>query len=133
MREHKPLSSRFWLLILAALMALSLLGIFLLPRLITPKGNLVGLYLDGERINTIDLAAVTSPYTFSVTGKSGLTATVEVEPGRIRVKEATCPDQICVERGWLEADGPPIVCLPNTLVLQIENPSDDALDAVVGG
>ena len=132
MKKPKSHSNLIWLAVLVALIILSGIAAVLLPRML-PKGTTAGVYVDGKCVEVIDLARVREPYTFSVTGKSGLTNTVEVEPGRIRVREADCPDQICVDRGWLEADGQPIVCLPNTLVIQIENPSEDALDAVVGG
>ena len=48
------------------------------------------------------------------------------------MKEADCPDQICVEHGPLRPGGTPIVCLPNRLSIQwIER--DAAVDAVSGG
>ena len=127
----RPHSNLVWLAVLAGLMVLAGAAALLLPRLL-PKGTTVGIWLDGQCLERIDLSRVTEPYTFPLTGKSGLTNLVEVEPGRIRVREADCPDQICVDRGWLEADGQPIVCLPNTLVIQVEAPSGDAPDAVVG-
>ena len=55
--------------------------------------------LDGEVLDEIDLTQVQEPYSFTVTGKDGLTNTVLVEPGRIRVEKADCPDQICVHQG----------------------------------
>lgn len=132
MKKPKSRSNLLWIAILGGLIVLSGIAAVLLPRLL-PKGTTVGVYLDGKCVEVIDLARVTEPYAFPLTGKSGLTNTVEVEPGRIRVREADCPDQVCVDRGWLEADGQPIVCLPNTLVIQVENPSENAPDAMVGG
>ena len=57
--------------------------------------------LDGEVLDEIDLTEVQSAYSFTVTGKDGLTNTVLVEPGRIRVERADCPDQICVHQGYI--------------------------------
>ena len=42
---------------------------------------------------------------------------IEIKDGRIRVLEADCPDQICVDMGWLDSAAP-IVCLPNRLVIR---------------
>ncbi len=56
---------------------------------------------------------------------------IEVKEGRIRVLEADCPDQICVEMGWLDSAAP-IVCLPNRLVIQYRD-SKGNLDAVANG
>ena len=67
----------------------------------------------------------------TVTGKDGLTNTVLVEPGRIRVERADCPDQICVHQGDISDGSQPIVCLPNRLIIQIQG-GGDALDAAAG-
>jgi len=44
-----------------------------------------------------------------------------VEKGRIKFKEADCPDKICVKTGWLEKPGDTAVCLPNRVVVKIED------------
>ena len=87
--------------------------------------------LDGEVLDEIDLTQVQEPYSFTVTGKDGLTNTVLVEPGRIRVEKADCPDQICVHQGYISDGSQPIVCLPNRLIIQIQG-GGDALDAAAG-
>ena len=75
--------------------------------------------LDGEVLEEIDLTQVNKSYSFTVTGKGGLTNTILVEPGRIRVERADCPDQICVHQGYISDGSQPIVCLPNRLIIQI--------------
>lgn len=94
------------------------------------------IYLNNVLVRTVDLDAVTEAYTFTVDGKIGANV-IAVEPGRICVQEADCPDQVCVNQGW-QADGVlPIVCLPNKLVIQLtasEGTSADntaALDGVI--
>ena len=82
-------------------------------------------------LDEIDLTEVQSAYSFTVTGKDGLTNTVLVEPGRIRVERADCPDQICVHQGYISDGSQPIVCLPNRLIIQIQG-GGDALDAAAG-
>lgn len=49
----------------------------------------------------------------------GVTYTVEVQPGRIRMVEIDCPDGICVKTGWVDG-GTPIVCLPNRLIIEVK-------------
>ena len=132
MDQKKTLSSRVWLILLGAVLALSALAaLFLFLR--APKGSIANLYLNGECIESIDLSAVTETYTIPITGKGGITDVVEVAPGKIRVKEADCPDQVCVHQRWIETGVAPIVCLPNTLVIQIEDApgSEPGVDAVV--
>lgn len=94
------------------------------------------IYRNNVLVRTVDLGAVTEPYLFTVEGEIGANV-IAVEPGRIRVQEADCPDQVCVNQGW-QADGVlPIVCLPNKLVIQLtasEGTSTDntaALDGVI--
>ena len=87
--------------------------------------------LDGELVEEIDLSAVTEPYTFTVEGPGGFTNTIQVEHGRIRVLEAGCPDQVCVNQGYISDGTVPIVCLPNRLVIEIVG-GGDSLDAAAG-
>ena len=77
--------------------------------------------LDGEVLDEIDLTQVQEPYSFTVTGKDGLTNTVLVEPGRIRVEKADCPDQICVRSGKLSRAGESAACLPAGVVIKVES------------
>jgi len=57
--------------------------------------------------------------------------TVEVDNGAIRVKDADCPNQICVHEGWISKPGQSIVCLPNKIIVEIpNNDSDDEYNAV---
>ncbi|MGE4275860.1 MAG: NusG domain II-containing protein [Lawsonibacter sp.] len=87
--------------------------------------------LDGEVVKEIDLDKVEVPYSFTLTGSSGLTNTILVEHGCIRVSEASCPDQICVHQGYISDGTVPIVCLPNKLIIEIVG-GGEALDAATG-
>lgn len=44
---------------------------------------------------------------------------IQVEGTRIRVREADCPEQICVLTGWVNKAPQQIVCLPHRMVIQI--------------
>lgn len=132
MTLKKTLSNRFWLILLGVIVAGSALAAWLLLSRV-PTGSIAAIYLDGELVERIDLAAVTESYTRTYTGKSGITDVVEVARGKIRVKEADCPDQVCVHQGWIETGVVPVVCLPNALVIQIEAGSaEPEIDGAVG-
>ena len=75
--------------------------------------------LDGDLIQEIDLEQVGASFTFTVTGEEGLTNTILVEQGRIRVIEANCPDQVCVDMGPISGGYVPIACVPHELVIDI--------------
>ena len=119
-------------LILAALVLLAAGSAALL--LLRPAGEAhptARITLDGELVREIDLTGVEEPFSFTVEGPAGLTNTILVEPGRIRVSEADCPDQICVHQGFISDGTTPIVCLPNKLIIQIIG-GGEALDAAAG-
>lgn len=124
-------STKFWVILTAVLLALSLAAAVLTLRGKTGSA-VVSIYQDGQLLQTIDLSRVDEPYTFTVDGPAG-TNTIQVEPGRIRVSHADCPDQICVNQGWISNGVAPIVCLPNRLVIQIEGGgSNSGIDGVTG-
>ncbi len=60
------------------------------------------------------------------------TNVVEVQSGKVRVSEADCPNQDCVDQGWISNARQQIVCLPHKLVVNITD--EDAASAydVVG-
>lgn len=74
---------------------------------------------DGVLLEEIDLDKVDQPYTLTFEDESG-SNTVSVERGRIRISEADCPDQVCVNQGWIADGTVPIVCLPHRLMVEIE-------------
>ena len=46
---------------------------------------------------------------------------IEVKDGRCRAIDVECPNQICVHTGWISVDNPvPIICLPNGLIVSID-------------
>jgi len=44
---------------------------------------------------------------------------IEAEKGRIRFREASCPDQVCVRTGWISENGQIAVCLPEKIMIKI--------------
>lgn len=42
------------------------------------------------------------------------------EDSRIRFETATCPDQVCVDTGWVTGAGMPAACLPAKVLVRIE-------------
>lgn len=97
-----------------------------------PDGHAVAtIARDGAIIDTIDLDAVDEPYTLRLDDKRGVNV-VAVEPGRISISEADCPDEICVHTGWIDGPATPIACVPHGLTITVarEGGALDGLDAV---
>ncbi|MCD8376480.1 MAG: NusG domain II-containing protein [Oscillospiraceae bacterium] len=113
------LKTRTWIFILAAaLLAFGLLALWVFSR--TAEGTIANIYQDGECIYSIDLSAVTEGYELTIEDENGVNV-IRVERGRICVLEADCPDQVCVQAGWLTDSASPIVCLPHRLVIRLED------------
>ena len=85
----------------------------------------------GKTVREIDLSLVAKEYSFTVEAPDGGVNRVLVQPGRIRVEEADCPDQICVQQGWLPDGAMPIVCMPHGLSIEIRDAAAHA-DVVSG-
>ena len=117
-------SNRFWLALLGLLLLGGCaVGFFFMGG----EGHVATVTLDGQVIDEIDLDRVAGGYTFEVEG--ACRNTVEVEYGRIRVASADCPDQVCVNQGWIHNSALPIVCLPNQLIIEITG-GESEFDAV---
>ena len=85
---------------------------------------------DGVLLEEIDLDKVEEPRSLVLEDGSG-TNTVQVEKGRIRILEADCPDQVCVNQGWISSGAVPIICLPHRLIIEIVEAGGD-LDGAAG-
>jgi len=93
-------------------------------------GVLARVYQRGELVEEIRLDRVQERYSFPLTGEGGAENVVEVEPGRIRIVSATCPDQVCVQTGQLTRAGESAICLPARVTLRLEG-GGDSVDATV--
>lgn len=123
--------TRTWVLCIGGALLAAICSALLLSRQAS-GGTIANIYLDGTCIRSVNISLVTESELFSV-GGSECTNVVEIAPGKVRVREADCPDQVCVNQGWITTSGAPIVCLPNRLVIRIEKSpaADDIPDAVV--
>ena len=72
----------------------------------------------GVLLEEIELDTVSESYSFVLEDSLG-SNTVLVEHGRIRVSAADCPDQVCVNQGFISDGTVTIVCLPHRLIVEI--------------
>ncbi len=83
--------------------------------LITPNGE-----------QTLSLAQAT---TVTVQGNGGIVLKVEIDHGRVRVRDSGCPDQVCVNSGWLSQNGQTAACVPAGVSVRVVGGSQ-AVDGV---
>ncbi len=120
--------TKIWVfLILAILVIAAAASALVLTR--PAAGRVARIYVDGELVREVDLDRVAAQERYTVRTDRGENV-ILLEPGRIRVESADCPDQICVKAGWLADSAAPIVCLPHRLVIELGGETE--LDAEAG-
>ncbi|MDQ2087146.1 NusG domain II-containing protein [Herbivorax sp. ANBcel31] len=55
--------------------------------------------------------------------------TIHAENGRIKFYKSDCPNQVCVNSGWISKKGEMAVCLPYQIIIKIEG-ADSGVDIV---
>lgn len=117
--------------LIVVILAASLAG-FLFLNAGGKTGSVAEIYQNGKLIKTIHLDTVTENYSFTVSGEDGVYNIVEVHHGEIGIIEASCPDGLCINMGFIHSSAMPVTCLPNKLVIKIvsENGSPDTVDGV---
>ena len=103
---------------MAAVLAVTLISGFLFWGRSGGKadGGIVEITIDGEVYGAYPLTEAQEVNMVSSYGKN----TVVIEAGEAYVREADCPDKICVGIGKISRDGETICCLPHRLILTIE-------------
>ncbi len=117
--------------ILIAFIIIASLVMLVLPLFILGSNEDKNLYLlvqqGDEIVREIPLAdSYEETIIFEVEGPIGIHK-IEVTNGRVRVKEAPKNDplKICEKTGWIDREGPIIVCVPNKLSIWIESDNSD--------
>lgn len=106
-------------LIAVLLFCMGIIGIFLFRKNAVQSG-IAMIYQDGTLLETINLNSVAKGYTLRVDGDNGAYNIIDIQPGKIGIIEASCPDQICVHTGYISGSVTPITCLPNHLIIKIQ-------------
>lgn len=101
-----------------------ILSLFFMQKKQAPD-SIVSVYQNGQLLQTISLSSVETPYQIRIDGADGAYNIIEVRPGSIGVVKASCPDHICVNRGFQSRSLLPITCLPNRLVLLFTEKPDN--------
>ena len=114
--------------LLAALLGLALvafLGISLYSQLTTKEPQAV-VRLDGKEWGRYPLSEDT---VVEIRQTDGNYNRLQIRNETAEIREASCPDKICVNHRPVRAQGESLVCLPNRLVVEIENGEDTGIDA----
>lgn len=120
------------IIIIILLLLLSSTAVILYRSKTAKTGKYAEIYQDQKLIRVIDLTQEKEPYTITIEGEDGAYNVLEIRDGSIGVADASCPDKICKNMGFLSDTTLPITCLPNHLVIQIRDggQTDERLDGV---
>jgi hypothetical protein len=86
---------------------------FFFAKGLFPSGTLVKISLDNKTVYTLSLQEDSSA---TVRGSLGENL-IEIKNGKVHMKDAPCPDKICIKQGWIDRGA--IVCLPNKVVVTV--------------
>ena len=103
----------------------------------------VGIRLYGKMTTTEAVAVVTvdgkeygrypleKNHTETIHLSDGSYNTFEVKDGYVSMTDASCPDQICVNHSRISKKNEKIVCLPDKVVITVENGEEAEIDVLV--
>lgn len=86
--------------------------------------SIASIEIDGKPYGSYDLKNVGSK-TIKLELPDDENSVVEFSDGKVRVKEANCPDKVCVKTGWISKPGEMIVCIPYKVVIKISGEKQD--------
>ncbi len=111
------------------MIGLCISAVIYLPH--TGSGSRVEIRINGAAVASYPLS---SDRTETISCPDGGSNTMEIKDGAACMKEADCPDKVCVNTGFLRSDLEVASCLPNRTSLFIVNadPDSSVPDAVTG-
>ena len=93
------------------------------------KGRTVRITADGK---TYGCYSLDEDRTVKVTTSDGFNE-IEIKDGKVSVKDADCPQGICVRHSPVYRAGESIICLPHNVIITIEGETgEEEADAVSG-
>lgn len=111
------------------LAALSLLGIVLTTGIycFSKHGSTINITVNGVLYGTY---ALSEPQEIPVELDGRIANIVVIENGEATMKDADCPDQLCMRQGTISRDGQTIVCLPHKLVVEVTGGEKEEYDSI---
>lgn len=94
------------------------------------KNKVAVIYQYNKEVQRIDLSKVTESYEITFNSKDGGKNVVRIEKEGISIVEANCPDHVCMDTGVIKNGVVPIICMPNHLMIKIEEKGREEFDNV---
>jgi len=98
-----------------------------LNRLDEGHKKTVNIFIEGKLFKSVDIDTYEEVKIDTEYGKN----IVLIDRGKVRMKEASCPDNVCVHMGWISKTIQNIVCLPAKVHVEIAGKEEiGEIDAV---
>lgn len=110
---------------------LVLIGVICLCMLfLWPKsaGEQLVITVDGEVYGTYRMQ---EEQEISVERDGRVVNVVVIADGRAHMKEADCPDHLCIRQGEISKRGETLICLPNKVVVEAQSEGEGTYDSIV--
>ena len=114
--SNKKIKLRNDVILIGAILVIALI-VFVVFKLNLKSGETVNVKVDGEILHSFSLQKNCEKIVSTKYGEN----IVSVNDGYVTVTSADCPDKICVKHRDISKVGETIVCLPNKLVVEIED------------
>jgi len=97
-------------------------------RLSENEKKTVNIFIEGKLFKSVDIDNYEEVKIVTEYGEN----IVIIDRGKVRMKEASCPDKVCVHMGWISKTIQNIVCLPGKVHVEIAGKDDEKgeMDAV---
>ena len=121
--------TRYDKFLIVIVLIVSLAGIFV-TKILQDTGEeavYAVIMVNGEEYRRINLKDAV-PGEFIVRTPWGYN-TIQIDKNKIRIKEASCPDKVCINQGWISKPNQMAVCLPNRVYVKIVG-KEDVIDDV---
>ena len=91
------------------------------------EGSTISITIDGAEYGTYSLL---EEQTITIE-QNGNINIIEIKDGEAYMKDASCPDQLCVDQNEISYDKESIICLPNKVVITVNSDVQSDLDGIV--
>ncbi len=123
----KPMKKNDVILIAVILvLALAVFGGVSFYSTLTTNEPQAVVYLDGEEWGRYPLS---KDATVEIRQENERYNILQIREGKADITGASCPDRICVNHRQLSRQGESLVCLPNRVVVEIQNGVESEVDA----
>lgn len=103
-----------YLVMVISVLVLGVVSILTIAK-VSNGASVASVTVDGQSMFRVPLA---QDQVVDIKGRTGISQ-IEVKDGKVRMKQAVCPDEICLKRGWIKGSGA-IICMPERIAVTLE-------------